>query len=73
LAWAAPSVSEFACFRALPALPCEKNNKNVYISAKSPNLKEKNVHVKKRLKPKNKRVACHDTPETIEARDLTKR
>jgi hypothetical protein len=41
LALSAPFVSEFACFKPLPALPFGKIYKNVYISAISPNLKEK--------------------------------
>jgi hypothetical protein len=34
-------LSEFACFKVLPALPFGKIYKNVYISAISLNLKEK--------------------------------
>jgi hypothetical protein len=36
----APVVSEFACLKALPALPFDKTHKNVYISAVSANFKE---------------------------------
>jgi hypothetical protein len=46
-------------------LPFGKIHKNVYISAKSLKLKDF-LHI--RLKPKNTRVACHETPEMNEAR-----
>jgi hypothetical protein len=71
LALTAPSVSEFTSLRAVTALPFVKIINKIYISAISPNLKEKKLHF--RLKPKNTRVAWRYTPKTNGTWGLKKR
>jgi hypothetical protein len=58
------------CLKRYRLCRLAKFYKNAYISAKSANLKGKKINVG--LKPRNKQAACHDTPDTNEARGLKK-
>jgi hypothetical protein len=53
---------------ALPALPIGKSLQKYIYLGQIDEFKRKKIHISS--KPKNTRVACHDTPDTNEARGL---